>query len=91
MDFLKKKVMNEALKVATGKDNKQSSSSSTVPGQPKKEDHLDKAIDLVQEHIFKQGSQKNESAAEQAKDEKIKKGITTMYKMATGKKFPGTK
>ncbi|KAF8172088.1 hypothetical protein BJ912DRAFT_1047345 [Pholiota molesta] len=35
------------------------------------EDTLDKAIDLFQEHVLKQGPQNNESAIEQAKDEKI--------------------
>ncbi|KAF5349486.1 hypothetical protein D9756_008919 [Leucocoprinus leucothites] len=35
------------------------------------EDHLDKAIDFVQEHVLKEGAQSNESAFEQAKDERI--------------------
>jgi hypothetical protein len=48
------------------------------------------AIDMFQERVLKQGSQKNETAADQAKDDQIKKGISSMYKMATGKQFPGT-
>ncbi|KAF9480852.1 hypothetical protein BDN70DRAFT_804514 [Pholiota conissans] len=35
------------------------------------EDKLDKAIDLFQEHVLKEGPQNNESAIEQAKDKKI--------------------
>ncbi|KAG8817302.1 hypothetical protein FRC17_011290 [Serendipita sp. 399] len=36
-----------------------------------KEDHLDKGIDFVQEHILHKGDQKHESAFEQAKDRQI--------------------
>ncbi|TFK69605.1 hypothetical protein BDN72DRAFT_959473 [Pluteus cervinus] len=46
---------------------------------PKKEeakaDSLDEALDWVQRHIFHQGAQHNESAFEQAKDEKIAETI----------------
>ena len=97
MDFLKKAMSNPSVSNALGGGSSSSSSSSQTqpqagqPAQPKKEDHLDQAIDMFQERVLKQGSQKNESAAEQAKDDQIKKGITSMYKMATGKNFPGTK
>ncbi|KAG7100184.1 hypothetical protein E1B28_001961 [Marasmius oreades] len=54
----------------------------------KKEDGLDKAVDYVQEHVFKQGPQTNESAAEQMKDETISDSIRNQYKNMTGKDFP---
>ncbi|TFK65343.1 hypothetical protein BDN72DRAFT_773479, partial [Pluteus cervinus] len=53
-----------------------------------KEDGLDKAIDFVQEHILRQGPQRNESAFEQAKDEKIAQTIRHEYKKVTGLEFP---
>lgn len=53
-----------------------------------KEDSLDKAIDFVQEKVFKQGPQDNESAAEQAKDSAIADFIRDQYKKNTGKEFP---
>ncbi|KAK6342935.1 hypothetical protein TWF718_008313 [Orbilia javanica] len=53
-----------------------------------KEDSLDKAIDYVQENVFKQGPQDNESAAEQAKDGAIADFIRDQYKKNTGKEFP---
>ncbi|KAJ8520795.1 hypothetical protein ONZ45_g2413 [Pleurotus djamor] len=53
-----------------------------------KEDGLDKAVDYVQEHVFKQGDQSNESAVEQAKDEAISDAIRDQYKKMTGKDFP---
>ncbi|KAF3163981.1 hypothetical protein TWF106_009603 [Orbilia oligospora] len=53
-----------------------------------KEDTLDKAIDYVQENVFKQGPQDNESAAEQAKDGAIADFIRDQYKKNTGKEFP---
>ncbi|KAK6336299.1 hypothetical protein TWF696_001861 [Orbilia brochopaga] len=52
------------------------------------EDMLDKGIDMVQEKIFKQGPQDNESAAEQFKDEQISDFIRNQYKSTTGKDFP---
>ncbi|KAK6505646.1 hypothetical protein TWF481_007537 [Arthrobotrys musiformis] len=55
-----------------------------------KEDALDKAIDYVQEKVFKQGPQDNESAAEQAKDGAIADFIRDQYKKNTGKEFPVT-
>lgn len=51
-------------------------------------DALDKGVDLVQEHGFGQGQQKNESAVEQAKDEKISDGIRSAYKKVAGKDVP---
>ncbi|KAK6504255.1 hypothetical protein TWF506_002459 [Arthrobotrys conoides] len=52
------------------------------------EDALDKAIDYVQENVFKQGPQDNESAAEQAKDGAIADFVRDQYKKNTGKDFP---
>ncbi|TFK32600.1 hypothetical protein BDQ12DRAFT_692292 [Crucibulum laeve] len=52
-----------------------------------KEDHLDKAIDLFQEHILKEGAQHNESAVEQLKDKQIAKTIREQYEKATGHEF----
>jgi hypothetical protein len=45
------------------------------------------AVDLIQEHLFKQGPQHNESALEQAKDEQISDAIRSGYKSLTGKDF----
>ncbi|KAH6856333.1 hypothetical protein B0I37DRAFT_73806 [Chaetomium sp. MPI-CAGE-AT-0009] len=58
------------------------------PESEKKEDALDKGIDMVQEKLFKAGDQSNESAAEQAKDRFIADQIRDQYKKATGKDFP---
>ncbi|KAF5370534.1 hypothetical protein D9757_010129 [Collybiopsis confluens] len=52
------------------------------------EDDLDKAIDFVQKHIFKQGSQSQETILEQMKDEKIASTIRAQYKGLTGHEFP---
>ncbi|KAF1815821.1 hypothetical protein P152DRAFT_197631 [Eremomyces bilateralis CBS 781.70] len=54
----------------------------------KNEDMLDKGVDFVQEKFLGQGPQDNESAIEQAKDEKISDFIRDRYKGATGKEFP---
>ncbi|PGH14277.1 hypothetical protein AJ79_03099 [Helicocarpus griseus UAMH5409] len=51
----------------------------------KKEDMLDKGIDFVQEHVLGKGPQNNESAFEQAKDEKIADFIRGQYKSSTGR------
>ncbi|TFK37937.1 hypothetical protein BDQ12DRAFT_684370 [Crucibulum laeve] len=80
MDFLKK---------AMASTNSNTAHTTTAQPTAHKDDPLDKAIDFVQEHVFKQGSQKNESAAEQAKDAKIASGIKSLFKKATGKEFPG--
>jgi len=53
-----------------------------------KEDKLDKAIDLFQQHILKQGDQSNESAIEQLKDEQIAHAIRTSFKSVTGHELP---
>ncbi|TRM61083.1 hypothetical protein BD626DRAFT_571113 [Schizophyllum amplum] len=53
----------------------------------KDEDGLDKAVDFVQEHVFKKGDQRNESAWEQAKDEQISDALRKTYKNATGHEF----
>lgn len=45
-------------------------------------------IDLIQQHVLKQGDQSNESAVEQATDEQISDFIRGQYKNATGKEFP---
>ncbi|KAF8999730.1 hypothetical protein BDZ89DRAFT_935878, partial [Hymenopellis radicata] len=52
------------------------------------EDMLDKGVDYVQEHVFHQGPQNNESAVEQAKDEQISDAIRRGYKSAIEKEFP---
>ncbi|QDS67641.1 hypothetical protein FKW77_004597 [Venturia effusa] len=54
----------------------------------KNEDMLDKGIDFVQEKFLGQGPQDNESALEQAKDEKISDFIRGQYKSTTGKDIP---
>ncbi|KAK7750272.1 hypothetical protein SLS62_007789 [Diatrype stigma] len=54
----------------------------------KDEDALDKGVDWVQEHVLGQGDQSNESAVEQAKDEKISDFIRGQYKSQTGKDVP---
>ncbi|KAF7554142.1 hypothetical protein G7Z17_g3102 [Cylindrodendrum hubeiense] len=53
----------------------------------KSEDHLDKAVDMIQEKFLGQGDQSNESAAEQAKDEAVSDFIRDKYKETTGKDF----
>ena len=50
-------------------------------------DGLDKAIDMFQEHVLKQGPQNNESAIEQKKDDMIADAIRDGYKNLTGKEF----
>ncbi len=42
----------------------------------------------MQENVFKQGPQDNESAVEQAKDERISDMIRDQYKKRTGKDVP---
>ncbi|KAK3294560.1 uncharacterized protein B0H64DRAFT_190216 [Chaetomium fimeti] len=99
MDFLNK-VANQATGKQGDKPQEQQSSSGGgfmdklnglagggAAGE-KKEDALDKGIDWMQEKVFKQGAQNNESAAEQAKDRMIAQQIRDQYKKATGKDFP---
>jgi len=50
------------------------------------EGHLDKAIDFFQEHVLKEGQQKDESALEQAKDKQIAGAIRHGFERVTGKK-----
>jgi hypothetical protein len=45
-------------------------------------------IDFVQERVFGQGPQDNESAIEQAKDEQISDYIRGAYKSSTGSDIP---
>jgi len=54
----------------------------------KNEDYLDKGIDMAQERFLGQGKQDNESAIEQAKDERISDFIRGQYKSTTGKEMP---
>ncbi|KAK0718011.1 hypothetical protein B0T26DRAFT_711578 [Lasiosphaeria miniovina] len=54
----------------------------------KNEDAVDKGVDYVQQNVFGQGDQTNESALEQAKDEQISDFIRDKYKDATGKDVP---
>ncbi|KAI0123976.1 hypothetical protein BJ170DRAFT_68388 [Xylariales sp. AK1849] len=54
----------------------------------KNEDALDKGVDWVQQNVLGQGDQSNESAAEQAKDEKISDFIRGQYKSTTGSDIP---
>ncbi|KAF3928192.1 hypothetical protein AA313_de0206244 [Arthrobotrys entomopaga] len=53
----------------------------------KKEDYLDKGVDMFQERVLHEGPQDNESAAEQQKDRMIAQGIRDGYKKTTGKEF----
>jgi len=50
--------------------------------------HTPTGVDFVQERILGQGPQDNESAIEQAKDEKISDFVRDKYKSTTGKDFP---
>ncbi|KAL0577679.1 hypothetical protein V5O48_004327 [Marasmius crinis-equi] len=52
------------------------------------EDHLDKTIDFVQEHVLRQGTQDNESQFERWKDDRIANAIRSQYESATGHEFP---
>ncbi len=45
-------------------------------------------VDWVQEHLMGRGDQSNESAVEQAKDEKISDFVRDQYKRATGSDLP---
>ncbi|KAK0444415.1 hypothetical protein EV421DRAFT_1903045 [Armillaria borealis] len=50
----------------------------------------DEAIDFVQQHIFRQGTQSHESFWEQMKDEQIADMIRKQYKEKTGHEFPSS-
>jgi hypothetical protein len=43
---------------------------------------------MFQEHVMKAGSQSDESAIEQAKDQQIKEALKSGYKKATGNDIP---
>ncbi|KAK0649559.1 hypothetical protein B0T16DRAFT_389589 [Cercophora newfieldiana] len=102
MDFVNKLTGSEKNKPVHTQGNQQAPSSSSGggfmdklhgmagggPHSEKNEDALDKGVDWAQENVFKQGSQTNESALEQAKDEKISDTIRDQYKKAMGKDFP---
>jgi len=55
------------------------------------EGKLDKAVDLFQQHILKQGDQSDESAIEQLKDDQIANAIRMSFKSVTGKELPKDK
>ncbi|KAH7880099.1 uncharacterized protein C8R40DRAFT_1035369 [Lentinula edodes] len=46
------------------------------------------AIDFVQHHILRQGTQSHESILEQMKDEQIALTIRAQYQNLTGREFP---
>ncbi|KAJ3903347.1 hypothetical protein F5879DRAFT_761361, partial [Lentinula edodes] len=50
--------------------------------------HLYTAIDFVQHHILRQGTQSHESILEQMKDEQIALTIRAQYQNLTGREFP---
>jgi len=52
------------------------------------EDKLDKAVDLFQQRILKEGDQSDESAIEQLKDEQIANAIRHSFKSVTGHELP---
>ncbi|KAG7086345.1 hypothetical protein E1B28_002306 [Marasmius oreades] len=57
----------------------------------REEDHLDKTIDFIQEHVMQHGDQHNEGRFEQWKDDRIANTIRSQYQHATGHEFPGLK
>ncbi|KAH9827215.1 hypothetical protein Tdes44962_MAKER03025 [Teratosphaeria destructans] len=71
-----------------GIGNKLNNAAGGGEASEKNEDYLDKGIDLVQEKVFKQGPQNNESAMEQAKDEQISDFIRDKYKSFSGNELP---
>lgn len=103
MDALKNIIGGSSSQSQSNTQNTQSTESSGLAGGllnkvnnmagggeqgEKNEDMLDKGIDLIQQHVLKQGDQSNESAVEQATDEQISDFIRGQYKNATGKEFP---
>ncbi|CEH19387.1 hypothetical protein CBOM_06715 [Ceraceosorus bombacis] len=54
----------------------------------RREDYLDKGIDIVQERFLNEGKQDNETAIDQQKDNFIADQIRDRYKTATGSDFP---
>ncbi|KAG6818385.1 hypothetical protein H0H93_005417, partial [Arthromyces matolae] len=55
------------------------------------EDMLDKAIDLVQEYILREGPQDNETPLEKIKDKAIATAIRHQFKTVTGVELPSVK
>ena len=51
-------------------------------------DTIPQGVDAFQQHVLGQGDQSNESAVEQAKDEKISDFIRDKYKSSTGNEVP---
>lgn len=98
MDFIKKIAQEGMTQAEEPKKEEKSSGgglfdklNSLAGGGAKSEaneDHLDKGIDWVQEHVLGQGEQSNESAIEQAKDEQISDFIREQYKKTTGHDIP---
>ncbi|KAK3387389.1 hypothetical protein B0H63DRAFT_412574 [Podospora didyma] len=80
MDFIKK--------IAGGSHSNAANATGGGPESERNEDFLDKGVDIVQERVFKQGAQNNETAQEQAKDEKISDGIRKGYKAVFKKDVP---
>ncbi|KAF2441329.1 hypothetical protein P171DRAFT_488884 [Karstenula rhodostoma CBS 690.94] len=72
----------------SGLGNKANEAAGGGAAGEKNEDLLDKGVDFVQEKFLGQGAQDNESALEQAKDEKISDFIRGQYKGATGGDVP---
>ncbi|KAK3190645.1 hypothetical protein K4F52_003336 [Lecanicillium sp. MT-2017a] len=90
--------MDKLVSTLGGSLNKKEGESNTfmdavdnVAGGGKKseeqEDAVDKGVDFVQEKVFGQGQQSDETAAEQAKDEAISDAIRDKYKETTGQDF----
>ncbi|KAK7180582.1 hypothetical protein DPSP01_006417 [Paraphaeosphaeria sporulosa] len=72
----------------SGLGNKANEAAGGGAAGEKNEDMLDKGVDFVQEKFLGQGAQDNESALEQAKDEKISDFIRGQYKNTTGSDLP---
>ncbi|KAL1591612.1 hypothetical protein SLS60_011862 [Paraconiothyrium brasiliense] len=72
----------------SGLGNKANEAAGGGAAGEKNEDMLDKGVDFVQEKFLGQGSQDNESALEQAKDEKISDFIRGQYKNVSGSDVP---
>ncbi|KAJ4344448.1 uncharacterized protein N0V89_012190 [Didymosphaeria variabile] len=72
----------------SGLGNKANEAAGGGAAGEKNEDMLDKGVDFVQEKFLGQGAQDNESALEQAKDEKISDFIRGQYKNASGSDVP---
>ncbi|KAJ8495484.1 hypothetical protein ONZ45_g12836 [Pleurotus djamor] len=91
MDFIKKFTENSGSSDGQKKEDGDGVNVmgllNNVMGGGKKGENKE-AVDYVQEHVFKQGDQSNESAVEQAKDEAISDAIRDQYKKMTGKDFP---